>query len=97
MFESRLVSDATRARCVSTPRVPGASWPIGPRRRQARADLTAKGTHSTADDFIYELKSIVIHRGGAYGGHYFAYIKEKTKRNFQENFATSLKYSYACK
>ena len=45
MFESRLVSDATRARCVSTPCVPGASWPIGPRRRQARADLTAKGTH----------------------------------------------------
>ena len=25
---------------------------------------------------IYELKSIVIHRGGAYGGHYFAYIKD---------------------
>jgi ubiquitin C-terminal hydrolase len=22
----------------------------------------------------YELKSIIIHRGGAYGGHYHAYI-----------------------
>ena len=28
-----------------TPRVPGTSWPIGPWRRQTRADLTAKGTH----------------------------------------------------
>ena len=28
------------------------------------------------DELIYELKSIVIHRGGAYGGHYFAYIKD---------------------
>ena len=28
---------------------------------------------------IYELKSIVIHRGGAYGGHYFAYIKDDLK------------------
>lgn len=30
-----------------------------------------------SDDYcMYELKSIVIHRGGAYGGHYFAYIKD---------------------
>lgn len=28
---------------------------------------------------IYELKSIIIHRGGAYGGHYFAYIKDDLK------------------
>lgn len=28
------------------------------------------------EDFKYELKSIVIHRGGAYGGHYYAYIKD---------------------
>ena len=28
------------------------------------------------EDLKYELKSIVIHRGGAYGGHYFAYIKD---------------------
>ena len=25
---------------------------------------------------VYELKSIVIHRGGAYGGHYLAYIRD---------------------
>ena len=30
----------------------------------------------TKDDMAYELKSIVIHRGGAYGGHYWAYIKD---------------------
>ena len=28
------------------------------------------------DELIYELKSIVIHRGGAHGGHYYAYIKD---------------------
>ena len=28
------------------------------------------------ENFKYELKSIVIHRGGAYGGHYYAYIKD---------------------
>ena len=31
-------------------------------------------------DSKYELKSIVIHRGGTYGGHYWAYIKD----DFQE-------------
>jgi hypothetical protein len=25
------------------------------------------------------LKSIIIHRGGAFGGHYFAYIKDDLK------------------
>lgn len=25
----------------------------------------------------YELKSIIIHRGGAYGGHYHAYIQDE--------------------
>ena len=28
------------------------------------------------EEFKYELKSIVIHRGGAHGGHYYAYIKD---------------------
>lgn len=28
------------------------------------------------DELSYELKSIVVHRGGAHGGHYFAYIKD---------------------
>lgn len=31
------------------------------------------------EDAKYELKSIVIHRGGAYGGHYWAYIKDDFK------------------
>jgi ubiquitin C-terminal hydrolase len=28
------------------------------------------------EDSIYELKAIVIHRGGPYGGHYYAYMKD---------------------
>ncbi|CDW84271.1 ubiquitin carboxyl-terminal hydrolase 40 [Stylonychia lemnae] len=28
-------------------------------------------------DTVYELKSIIIHRGGAYGGHYYAYIQDE--------------------
>lgn len=31
------------------------------------------------DSTQYELKSIIIHRGGAYGGHYYAYIKDDLK------------------
>ena len=31
------------------------------------------------DETKYELKSIIIHRGGAYGGHYWAYIKDDLK------------------
>ena len=34
------------------------------------------GENALQDDTNYELKSIVIHRGGAYGGHYLAYIKD---------------------
>jgi len=34
----------------------------------------------------YELYSMMIHRGGAYGGHYFAYIKNlKTRKWFEFN------------
>ena len=36
----------------------------------------AKMQYTAPEDYIYELKSIVIHRGGGYGGHYFAYIKD---------------------
>ena len=36
--------------------------------------------NSQPGDFVYELKSIVIHRGGAYGGHYFAYIHDDLKQ-----------------
>lgn len=31
------------------------------------------------ESYNYELKSIIIHRGGAFGGHYFAYIKDDLK------------------
>lgn len=36
----------------------------------------AKIVNDSEDKYIYELKSIVIHRGGAYGGHYYAYIRD---------------------
>jgi len=26
--------------------------------------------------FVYELFAVMIHSGGAYGGHYYAYIKD---------------------
>ena len=29
------------------------------------------------ENCIYELKSVIIHRGGAYGGHYHAYIQDE--------------------
>lgn len=32
------------------------------------------------DERMYELKAIVIHRGGPYGGHYFAYMKDDLKQ-----------------
>jgi ubiquitin C-terminal hydrolase len=35
---------------------------------------------SIEEDCQYELKSIVIHRGGPYGGHYHAYIKDDYKQ-----------------
>lgn len=32
------------------------------------------------EEYIYELKSIVIHSGGgAYAGHYYAFIKDDLK------------------
>ena len=44
-------------------------------------------------DFVYELYSIMIHSGGAYGGHYYAYIKsfEDGKwYNFNDSTVTAL-------
>jgi ubiquitin carboxyl-terminal hydrolase 47 len=29
----------------------------------------------TQGEFVYELYAILVHNGGAFGGHYFAYIK----------------------
>ena len=36
----------------------------------------ANGMDVDPDESKYELKAIIIHRGGAYGGHYLAYIKD---------------------
>ena len=36
--------------------------------------------NSQPGEFVYELKSIVIHWGSAYGGHYFAYIQDDLKQ-----------------
>ena len=42
-----------------------------------QADDTAAHEQSQdPDQYIYELKSIVIHSGGPYGGHYYAYVKD---------------------
>lgn len=29
------------------------------------------------ENTVYELKSVIIHRGGTYGGHYHAYIQDE--------------------
>lgn len=44
------------------------------------------------DNYNYDLKSIIIHQGGPYGGHYWCYVKDDLKEgewNLQmpENFA----------
>ena len=39
-------------------------------------------------EFVYELYAILIHNGGAFGGHYFAYIKSTLKdewHNFNDS------------
>lgn len=38
-----------------------------------RLCLQAGGEDS---DFMYELFSVIIHKGGCYGGHYHVYIKD---------------------
>src|SRR5690606_38060899 len=43
------------------------------------ADYLDEDTFEDCDSVQYELKSIIIHRGGAYGGHYHAYIKDDLK------------------
>jgi hypothetical protein len=35
-----------------------------------------KAANIDADDTIYELFAIVVHRGGAHGGHYYANIRD---------------------
>ena len=35
--------------------------------------------------FVYELYGIMLHKGGAFGGHYSAYIKDLEINNLNEN------------
>ncbi len=39
-------------------------------------DMSKYVTEIPAEDALYELYSVVIHLGGAYGGHYHAYIRD---------------------
>lgn len=43
------------------------------------ADYLDPETLEDRENTIYELKSIIIHIGGAYGGHYHAYIQDELK------------------
>ena len=38
------------------------------------ADFIDSDSHLPIEECIYELKSIVIHRGSAFGGHYHAFV-----------------------
>lgn len=61
-----------------------------------KQDATAKNSvqaYLQQGEFVYELYSIMIHSGGAYGGHYYAYIKsfENGKwYNFNDSHVTEL-------
>jgi len=35
-----------------------------------------KDNNQADAESVYELKSIIVHRGGAFGGHYHAYIRD---------------------
>ena len=53
-------------------------------------------TYLTKGENVYELYSIMIHTGGAFGGHYFSYIKsfEDGKwYNFNDSSVTEIKDS----
>lgn len=41
----------------------------------------------TKGAYVYELYAILNHNGGAFGGHYFAYIKDES--NYWHNFNDS--------
>lgn len=43
------------------------------------ADYLDPEAFEDPENMVYELKSIIIHRGGAYGGHYHAYIHDELK------------------
>lgn len=33
-------------------------------------------------EFVYEVYAVLIHNGGAFGGHYFAYIKSQSDKKW---------------
>ena len=41
-------------------------------------------------EFCYELYSILVHRGGAFGGHYYAFIKSFENATWYEFNDTSV-------
>lgn len=41
--------------------------------------------------FVYELYAVMIHSGGAYGGHYYAYIKDFETEKWHEFNDTSVR------
>ena len=42
----------------------------------------------TQGEFVYELYAILVHNGGAFGGHYFAYIKNQQDMWYNFNDST---------
>ncbi len=40
-------------------------------------DMRERVEHSPEGPLIYELHAVIIHRGGAYGGHYHTYIQDR--------------------
>ena len=61
------------------------------KRRQEKEELIQK--YLEEGEFVYELYSIMIHSGGALGGHYYAYIKSFDNNrwyNFNDSSVTEI-------
>ena len=61
--------------------------------KEASDSKTKVAEYLESGEFVYELYSIMVHSGGAYGGHYYAYIKsfEDGKwYNFNDSTVTEL-------
>ena len=61
--------------------------------KQESEQVSKVQEYLTQGEFVYELYSIMIHSGGAYGGHYYAYIRsfEDGKwYNFNDSTVTEL-------
>jgi len=88
---------ATSAPMSTLPPPPSVSSEYSPPAAQSgdaeQQVVTEPPKHIGENDFIYELFSVMIHSGGAMGGHYYAYIKSmKTGRwyNFNDNSVTNI-------